>query len=132
MRHARAALALQIGANFETFGEVMDVVVCKDFGPLLRLAAHATALEEERRFAEGKAAKGNAGAAACVACNALYGWRWPKVAACTWDGLACLLITIPTSACAMPNPHCRPLRLLHGYVCMQPRTRRSWQMQRCR
>jgi hypothetical protein len=40
----------------------MDVVMVKDFGPLLQLASTATALEEKRRMAEIRMERGgNAG-----------------------------------------------------------------------
>jgi hypothetical protein len=42
---------LQVGEHFSKWGEVMDVVVVKDCGPLLALAGKATALERKRRAA---------------------------------------------------------------------------------
>lgn len=40
---------LQIGHHFSKWGRVMDVVMVKDFGPLLNLAATATNLEQQRK-----------------------------------------------------------------------------------
>jgi hypothetical protein len=39
----------QIGHHFSKHGRVMDVVMVKDFGPLLNLAATATNLEQQRK-----------------------------------------------------------------------------------
>jgi hypothetical protein len=64
----------QIGQHFSRFGKVMDVVLVKDFGPLLNLASTATALEQQRRIAEERLARGhNAGEAACLAAALLCG-----------------------------------------------------------
>ncbi|KAI8468596.1 MAG: hypothetical protein J3K34DRAFT_477538 [Monoraphidium minutum] len=41
----------EVGAYFSRFGRVMDVVLVKDFGVLLRLSAQATALEQQRAAA---------------------------------------------------------------------------------
>lgn len=41
----------QVGAHFSRFGRVLDVVLVKDFGTLLRLAGQATALERQREAA---------------------------------------------------------------------------------
>lgn len=40
--------ACQVGEHFSRFGRVMDVVLVKDFGTLLSLAAQATSLEKQR------------------------------------------------------------------------------------
>lgn len=54
--------APQIGTHFSRFGKVMDVVLVKDFGPLLHLASTATALERQRNEAEARLERGgNAG-----------------------------------------------------------------------
>ncbi|GBF87433.1 dynein heavy chain axonemal protein [Raphidocelis subcapitata] len=42
---------IEVGHHFSRFGRVMDVVLVKDFGTLLRLAAQATALERQRAAA---------------------------------------------------------------------------------
>eukprot|EP00775_Hariotina_reticulata_P011394 gene11394-11542_t len=49
---------IDIGRHFARFGQVMDVVMVKDFGPLLQLASTATALEQKRRAAEGRLERG--------------------------------------------------------------------------
>jgi hypothetical protein len=49
---------LQIGRHFSKWGRVMDVVMVKDFGPLLSLAETATNLEQQRKAAESKPAHG--------------------------------------------------------------------------
>jgi hypothetical protein len=82
MRHSLCLLALfiaccaavschacvQIGQHFSRFGKVMDVVLVKDFGPLLNLASTATALEQQRRAAEDRLARGHhAGEPLCAA-----------------------------------------------------------------
>jgi hypothetical protein len=53
-----ALLTLQIGRHFSKWGRVMDVVMVKDFGPLLSLAETATHLEQQRKAAESKPAHG--------------------------------------------------------------------------
>jgi hypothetical protein len=59
---------MQIGQHFSRFGKVMDVVLVKDFGPLLNLASTATALEQQRRHAEERLARGHhAGEPLCTA-----------------------------------------------------------------
>lgn len=50
--------SLQIGHHFSKWGRVMDVVMVKDFGPLLNLASTATTLEQNRKAAETKLAHG--------------------------------------------------------------------------
>ncbi|KAF6256543.1 hypothetical protein COO60DRAFT_95334 [Scenedesmus sp. NREL 46B-D3] len=49
---------IDIGQHFRRFGKVMDVVLVKDFGPLLNLASTATSLEQQRRLAEERLARG--------------------------------------------------------------------------
>lgn len=44
-----ACASPQIGHHFSKHGRVMDVVMVKDFGPLLNLAATATNLEQQRK-----------------------------------------------------------------------------------
>lgn len=59
---------LQIGQHFRKFGKVMDVVMVKDFGPLLSLAAEATALKEQHSQAKERSERGhNAGVQHCQA-----------------------------------------------------------------
>jgi hypothetical protein len=41
----------KVGHHFSRFGRVMDLVLVKDFGTLLGLAAQATALEQQRAAA---------------------------------------------------------------------------------
>jgi hypothetical protein len=49
---------LQIGHHFSRWGRVMDVVMVKDFGPLLNLASTATSLEQQRKAAESRMVHG--------------------------------------------------------------------------
>lgn len=51
---AFACWVLQIGHHFSKWGRVMDVVMVKDFGPLLNLAATATSLEQQRKAVQDK------------------------------------------------------------------------------
>jgi hypothetical protein len=62
--HAAAGPALtappvppQIGDHFSQFGVVMDVVLIKDFGPLLTYCTEATMLEKERQVADQRMAR---------------------------------------------------------------------------
>lgn len=48
----------QIGHHFSKWGRVVDVVMVKDFGSLLNLAATATSLEQQRKAAENKVVSG--------------------------------------------------------------------------
>lgn len=75
----------QIGQHFSRFGKVMDVVLVKDFGPLLNLASTATTLEQQRRTAEERLARGhNAGKAglssSCSGTNGTSKKRWQLAA----------------------------------------------------
>lgn len=57
-----ACASPQIGHHFSKHGRVMDVVMVKDFGPLLNLAATATNLEQQRKAEATKVLTGKAGA----------------------------------------------------------------------
>lgn len=66
-------MIMQIGHHFSKWGRVMDVVMVKDFGPLLNLASTATTLEQNRKAAETKLAHGRkAGAAPDSAAGKQY------------------------------------------------------------
>ena len=52
-----AAPTAQIGDHFSQFGVVMDVVLIKDFGPLINFCREATALEKGRQVADKRMAK---------------------------------------------------------------------------
>lgn len=55
-------LCVQVGRHFTRFGKVMDVVMVKDFGPLLSLTAQATDLKDKHNQAKERSERGhNAG-----------------------------------------------------------------------